>query len=130
MTFFALIIGIALIVAAMRNSQDALFSAIGTDVPNFIVWAAAIFALGAIGFVPGLKPVSRALLALVITVLIVTNYKKIIAGFENLWQHPPKTTTQNAEQIATQPQDVFQGLLDAFKAGGGSFGGGGASASY
>ena len=89
MIFFALIIGVVLIVAAIRNSQGALFAALGQDVPAFVVWAAAIFALGAIGFIPNLRPVSRGLLALVLVVLVIRNYKQILSGFQNAWQHPP-----------------------------------------
>lgn len=89
MVLFALFIGAILIVAAIRNSQGALFAALYQDVPAFVVWAAAIFAVGAVGFIPGLKPVSRGLLALVIVVIVMNNYEKILAGFANAWQHPP-----------------------------------------
>lgn len=95
MILVALLIGAILVVAAIRNSQDALFAALGTDVPGFVIWAAAIFALGAIGFVPGLKPVSRGLLALVIVVLVLNNYQKILGGFTSAWQQPSPTTTSN-----------------------------------
>jgi len=88
MALFALIIGVILIVAAMRNSQGALFTAIGSDAPAFITWGTAIMALGAIGFIPGLKPVSRWLLALVIVVLVINNYQKLQAGFTNAWKSP------------------------------------------
>jgi hypothetical protein len=81
MTLVAIFAGIVLIVAAFRNSQGALFTALSQDVPPFVVWGAALLAIGAIGFVPGLRPVSRGLLALVITVLILNNWPKIQAGF-------------------------------------------------
>lgn len=83
MGIVALFIGIILIVSAVRNSQGALFSALETDVPKFVVWGAAILAVGAIGAIPGLKPASRWLLALIIIVLIVNNYQKLVAGFQN-----------------------------------------------
>jgi len=57
-----------------------LFGALAQDVPAFMVWAAAVFAVGAIGWIPGLKPVSRGLLALVIVVLVLNNYQQIIDG--------------------------------------------------
>lgn len=100
MILFALFIGAILIVAAVRNSQGALFAALGQDVPAFAVWAAAIFALGAIGFVPGLKPVSRGLLALVLVVLVLRNYKEILSGFENAWKHPPAYVPGKADPTA------------------------------
>jgi hypothetical protein len=85
---FALIVGLVLIVAAVRNAQGALFASLYADVPDFVVWAAAIFAIGAIGFIPGLKPVSRGLLALIVVVLVMNNYKNILSGFQETWQKP------------------------------------------
>ena len=119
MIIVALLIGAILIVAAIRNSQGALFTALGTDAPGFIVWAAALFALGAIGFIPGLRPVSRGLLGLVLLVLILNNYQKILAGFQNAWQNPG---AGGGAASTSAPA--------ALAPGGGSFGGGGASGSW
>lgn len=124
MGIVALFIGIILITSAVRNSQGALFTALGTDVPKFVVWGAAILAVGAIGIVPGLKPASRWLLALVIVVLVVNNYQKLVKGFQDAWQNPPKpsapATTSSGESgnsAATgrgaQNPDFFQGLLQS-----------------
>ena len=121
MGIVALAIGIILIVSAVRNSQGALFTALGQDVPKFVVWFAAIFAIGAIGFIPGLKPISRLLLALVIIVIIVNNYKKIIAGFQNAWQHPPAAAPAPTTQVkaasgssgASAPLSFFDGRMQS-----------------
>lgn len=80
MAALILLIGVVLVVAAIRDTHGTLFSALGTDVPAFTVWAAAVVAIVALGFVPGLKTVSRGLLALVLVVLILNNYRQIIAG--------------------------------------------------
>lgn len=90
MILVAIFIGIVLVVAAVRNSQGTLFAALKEDVPAFVVWAAAILAIGAIGFIPGLKPVSRGLLTLIVVVIVLRNYQNIISGFQNVWQNPPK----------------------------------------
>lgn len=82
MAFLALLIGVVLIVAALRNTHSTLFAALGHDVPGFVIWGAAIFGVAVIGFIPGLKPVSRGLLALVVVVIVLTNYKQILAGFQ------------------------------------------------
>lgn len=100
MILFALFIGAILIVAAVRNSQGALFDALYTDVPGFVVWAAAIFAIGAVGFIPGFKPVSRGLLALVIVVIVMRNYQKILTGFQDAWQNPPAASETAAPASA------------------------------
>lgn len=94
MLLVALFIGAILIVSAIRNSQGALFTALYEDVPGFVTWAAAILAIGAVGFVPGLKPISRGLLALIIVVLVLRNYQGIIGGFQSAWKNPPAATPQ------------------------------------
>lgn len=99
MPLIALIIGAILITAAYRNSQGALAAALETDVPKFVVWGGAIVAVGAIGVIPGLKSSSRLLLVLIITVLVVNNYKKLIAGFQNTVKAVPAETS-NAAPVA------------------------------
>lgn len=89
MAFLALLIAVVLIVSAIRNTHGDLLGALGQDVPGFVVWGAAIFGVAAIGFIPGLKPVSRGLLALIFVVLVLTNYRQIIGGFESAWQNAP-----------------------------------------
>lgn len=96
MIIFALLIGVILLVAAIRNSQADLFTALGTDVPGFVVWGAALFAVGAIGYVPGLKPISRGLLALVLIVIILQNYQTILSGFQSVASEKPPATTAPA----------------------------------
>jgi hypothetical protein len=80
MILVALVIGIVLVVAAIRNSYTALFSAIGTDAPGFTVWAAAVIFVGALGFVPAFKTPSRALLALILIVIVINNYQAVFSG--------------------------------------------------
>ena len=81
MALVLLAIGAVLVVTAVRGTQAALFSLLGQDVPAFVIWAAAIIAIGVVGFIPGLKPVSRGILALVILAVILTQYRNILAGF-------------------------------------------------
>lgn len=121
MILFALFIGVILIVAAVRNSQGALFDALYKDVPGYVVWAAAIFALGAIGFVPNLKPVSRGLLALVIVVIVMRNYKQILKGFQDAWQNPPAAVETAPASAATNAPNSSS-LNNVLSAAGGTFG--------
>lgn len=101
-------IGAILIVAAFRNSQGSLFTALYEDIPAFVTWAAAIFAIGAVGFIPGLKPVSRGILALVLVVIVLRNYQQIIAGFENTWQKPPAAVPAGSTGASTEKSgDIF-----------------------
>lgn len=86
MILVLILIAAVLIVSAIRDTQGDLFAALKSDVPAYGTWAAALIALGLIGFIPGFKPVSRGLIALVIVVLVVNNYQAIVSGFEKAWK--------------------------------------------
>lgn len=74
MPFALLVVGIVLLVAGARNKQDDLFALVKGDFSgpdNFIFWFLAIVIIGAIGYIPKLKPLSTAFLGLVIVVLFL-----------------------------------------------------------
>ena len=65
---------ILLLIAAIRGTQGDLFALLASDFTgknNFIYWLAAMLAIGAIGYIPKAKPVSVALLTLVVLVLFL-----------------------------------------------------------
>jgi hypothetical protein len=67
------IAGVLLLVSAVRDKQSDLVTLVkgdllgtGSNDGTFIQWALALVMVGAIGYIPRLKPVSVALLALVL----------------------------------------------------------------
>jgi hypothetical protein len=88
MPFVALLIGAILIVAAFNNTHGQLETALESDIPGFFKWAAAIAAILALGFVPGLRTPTRWLLALVIAVIFLRNYQAILDGFTGFASSP------------------------------------------
>jgi hypothetical protein len=71
-----IIIGLVLISSALKNTEHELGQQLQTDVlgtSGFLAWAGAILAIGAIGYVPGLRQTSRYLLALIGVVMVVRN---------------------------------------------------------
>lgn len=89
MILFLVILAAILIVSALRDTQGDLFATLKDDLQSFGVWGAALLVLGFLGFVPGIKPISRALLILVIVVLFVNNYQAIVDGFSKAWSGKP-----------------------------------------
>lgn len=76
MPFVLLIVGVLIIVVAIRNTQGQLGQLIVSDFTgpgNFFYWIAAIFIIGGLGYVDTLKAPSRAMLALVLIALIISN---------------------------------------------------------
>lgn len=82
MPFAALLIGAVLIVTALNNTHLALAQQLEKDVPGFFTWAIAIALVLALGYVPALKTPSRWLLALIVVVLVVSNYKTLFANIQ------------------------------------------------
>ncbi len=74
MPFVLIIIGVVLLIAAVRDKQQVLFYLLAHDFTgdnNFIYWFISILIIGAIGYIPKLKPVSDGFLILVILVLFL-----------------------------------------------------------
>lgn len=74
MSFTLFIVGAVLLVASVRNTQDELFSLVKSDFTgpnNFIFWFLSILVIGAVGYIPKLKPISVGFLTLVILVLVL-----------------------------------------------------------
>ncbi len=100
MPFLLVLIGAVLLVAAVRNTEGDLGNALAADVPGFIKWALAIVAVGALGWVPGLRVISRWLLALVLVVIVLKNYTQLFQGFTAL--KTPPAPIQAAASPASQ----------------------------
>ena len=108
MILIILLIAALMIVVGLRGTQSDLYSALSTDIPDFGIWAIAIVALGVIGYVPGLKPISKGLLALVIIVLVLNNYAPILSGFQNAFKTPaPDSGNGNS----ASPMNAINNLL-------------------
>jgi hypothetical protein len=76
-----LILGALLVIVAFNNSFSALATELEQDIPGYFKWAAAIAAILALGYIPGMRTPSRYLLGLVLLVILLTNYQQIYAGF-------------------------------------------------
>lgn len=91
MPLAVLVIGIALLVSALRGTEKTLGQQLVKDFTgggSYVDWVAAIIILGLIGYVPNLETPSRALLGLVLLVFIVSNN----GVFSNLQQALSQTS--------------------------------------
>jgi len=76
MPFALLIIGAIILIAAIRGQTGTLFSLIKSDFTgsgNYLYWIVAILAVGSVGYIKKLQPISDAFLALVLVVLFLSN---------------------------------------------------------
>ena len=87
--------GVILLVAAVRNKQVDLFNLVKGDFSgsnNFVEWIVALMLVGALGYVPKLRPLSIALLALILVVIFL---KKGTGFFDQLTKAVAITTNNN-----------------------------------
>lgn len=99
MAALLILIGAVLLIAAVRNTEGDLGNALVADVPGYLKWALAIIAVGALGWVPGMRTISRWLLALVLVVIFLKNYTALFQGFTNL-ETPPAPSQASASPAA------------------------------
>ena len=128
MPFGLLIIGVILLVAGVRNTQNDLFTLVKGDFTgdgNFIFWFFSILLIGLVGYVPKLKPISTGFLALVIIVLVFSKgnpnnpngglFGQLTQGLNSTTSG--KTPQQKYDALNTQLQDVqsqMQKISDYF----------------
>lgn len=92
MPLILLVVGALFLLAAVRGTHADLFTLLKGDFTgdkNFLVWVVAIFVLGALGYVSGLKPLANAFLLLVVVVILLTN-----KGFFSQFTSALNSTTQ------------------------------------
>ena len=85
MSFALLIIGIMMITSAVRGTQHCLVETVKGDFRgqgNFTYWVAALLLFGILGYSETLRPLSQALLVLVILVLFLTKGTGFFARFQ------------------------------------------------
>lgn len=76
MPFALLIVGLLLVVSAVRNTSDDLLKLVKSDLTgknNFSYWMISILIIGSIGYIPSMAKLSRSFLVLVIVTLFLSN---------------------------------------------------------
>jgi hypothetical protein len=116
MPFALLIIGITLLAASVRDKQNDLYDLVRGDFTgpnNFIFWVVSILAIGAIGYIPKLKPLSTAFLALVVIVLFLSKGNPKLSGGGFFAQISQQLGTTTKPQVETSPGQVGAPLQTA-----------------
>jgi hypothetical protein len=81
--FLFIIAGVVMVIASVRGTNADLITLVKGDFTgkgNFVYWLVSILIIGAVGYIPDLKPVSRAFLVLVLVVLFLDN-KGVFSNF-------------------------------------------------
>lgn len=109
MPFALIAIGILLIVAGIRNTQNQLGSLVASDFTgagSFLYWAVAIIGIGIVGYAKDFKGLSGSFMALVIIALLVSN-KGFFAQFQSaLKQSANQSITATNEAVPSPTLNV------------------------
>lgn len=127
MPFVFLVVGIGLVVVAIRGTQKDAFALLQSEFagPNsFVKWALAIFILGGLGYIPVIRPITRAMLLLVILVIFLRNGTGLFAQFN---QQVAAAGTTQVSGTATGSGGLFGGLTGGSGGGLANLFGGGTS---
>jgi hypothetical protein len=113
MPFALAIIGLALIVTAIRGTTTQLFSLIKSDFTgsgNYIWWIVSLLVIGAFGYIKRIQPVVNMFIVLVLVVMFIGAGKKgFFAQFTDAIRNPatncggPQATGVKASDITTAP---------------------------
>lgn len=100
------VVGIVLIITGVRGtvtgSNPNLVGLVQADLsgsPNYIEWMAVIFVLGALGYIPQLRTLSRLLMALVVVDLFFANkgfFAQFTQEFSSAGGSPQSIAVQSA----------------------------------
>lgn len=74
MPFAFLIVGVVLVISGVRGTSQQLLTLAKNDLTGqhgYLYWMVSILAIGAVGYVPQLRTLSRAFLVLVLIVLVL-----------------------------------------------------------
>lgn len=114
MPMFLLIVGAIFLIASVRGEDEtakllALIKGDFTGPNNFFFWAIAIYGVGALGYVPELRPLSRAFVALVIIRLLLshadgagnffTKFMEQISATQTPQSNPVTAPANNADPL-------------------------------
>ena len=97
-----LIIGLVMVIAAVRGTQGTLAGLLKGDftgTSNFLYWLVAILAIGSIGYVKRLKTFSDTFLGLILIAMLLAN-KGFFAQFTQAIGLKTSTTTSALQEVA------------------------------
>lgn len=96
MPFVFVVIGLLFLVVAIRGTQAEMFALlksefVGTN--SFVPWVAALLILGSLGYAKPIRPITDAMMGLIILVMILANKGGFFAAFNRQIDNPTAPST-------------------------------------
>jgi len=115
MPYALLLIGAVLLVAGIRGTYSDLWTLVKGDFTgtnSYLSWVAAIAVIGGIGYIPKLKPLSIALLTLLLLVIVISR-KGVFDKLQSYITNGIPATAGGAAVAPSTAAPVSQKLSDA-----------------
>ena len=119
MSFALIIIGLFLLISAIKNTQGSLFTLIHGDFTgsnNFIFWLVAILIVGAVGYIERIKPVSNAFLVLIVLALFLKKGAPLFTTFTSSiasTQQASASTGSNTQSVSSSTSSIIGNIIGA-----------------
>ena len=91
MPFVLLALGILFFIVALQGTQGTLFTLLKSEFVgsnSFVVWASALIIIGLLGYIKPIRPISHAMLVLIVLVMVLTNGKGFFSQFNAAIRSP------------------------------------------
>lgn len=106
MPFALVIIGLIMVVSGVKGTHEALGAQLRSDFQPFVMWMAAIGAIGALGYVPELRRFSHYFMALIIVGMVLSNkgfFPRLMDAIKKGPIAPPAAAKANNSPDANTP---------------------------
>lgn len=111
-----IVVGAIFVTVGLRGTHKELFCLLKADFTgqgNFLYWFAAVFIIGAIGYIEKLRPISDAFLLLMIVALLLATKGGLFTNIKSAIQ----TTSNTSTMIDVTPQSAAQTAQSDLAAG-------------
>lgn len=103
MPFALVIIGLVMIVTGSRDTYAAFGAQLRRDFTgpgNFTFWLASLGAVGTVGYIPRLKPLSVAFMSLIIVAMLLSN-RGFFTKLQEALNHGPVASPRSGNTVTT-----------------------------
>lgn len=107
MPFAFIIVGLVMVISGVRGTSSYLLTLVKGDITGkngYLYWMVTILAVGAVGYIPSFKSVSRAFLTLILVVLVLKDgtgfFSKFTIALQQISQ--PNTVQGTSVNAGTQ----------------------------
>lgn len=113
MPFVFIVLGLVFLVTAIRGTQGQMFALVKSEfvgTNSFVPWASSILILGAIGYAKPVRPVTDAMIGLILLAMLLGNKGGFFAKFNDAIRNPTPSTETSPPAYGTTALPTSAGV--------------------